>query len=128
MELFHGLGHIAVQTADIDRSIAFYEKLGGTLLQRSSAIPGKTLALVEFGGVTLELISTDGEVPGAGVIQHFAIAVEDVDAAAAFLAERGVESFETPCKNVADELFGGLENRFFHGPDGERIELLKMYH
>ena len=128
MELFHGLGHIAIQTKDIDQSIAFYEKLGGRLLQRSNAIPGKTLALVEFGGVTLELISMDGEPPGAGVIQHFAIAVEDVDAAAAFLTEHGVESFETPGKTVMDGLFGGLENRFFAGPDGERSELLKMYH
>ena len=28
---YQGLGHIAVYTADMDASIAFYEKIGGSL-------------------------------------------------------------------------------------------------
>ena len=129
MELFQGLGHIAVRTKDIETSIAFYEKLGGKLLRRSDAIPGKLLALVEFCGVTLELIQAPGEVPQPeGLIPHFAIAVADVDKAAEALAAAGLNSFETPEKGVSDTLFGGLENRFFRGPDGERIELVRMLH
>ena len=129
MELFQGLGHIAVRTKDIETSIAFYEKLGGKLLRRSDAVPGKLLALVEFCGVTLELIQAPGEFPQTeGLIPHFAIAVADVDEAAKKLADAGLDSFETPEKNVSETLFGGLENRFFQGPDGERIELVRMLH
>ena len=128
MELFHGLGHIAIYTKDIEQSIAFYTKLGGTVLDRCEK-PGKRLALVDFGGVTLELLQfEDGMAEQEGVISHFAIAVDDVDATAAALEALGVDTFETPATVRMPDAFGGLDNRFFRGPDGERVELLKMYH
>ena len=34
---YQGLGHIAVYTADMDASIAFYEKIGGSLHLRDSS-------------------------------------------------------------------------------------------
>ena len=34
---YQGLGHIAVYTADMDASIAFYEKIGGSLHLRAPA-------------------------------------------------------------------------------------------
>ena len=65
-EHFKGLGHIAVHTKDLAGSIAFYEKIGGTLRQKDS-VPTpdgeKLLALVEFGGVVLELIQSPIPVP-----------------------------------------------------------------
>ena len=36
---YQGLGHIAVYTADMDASIAFYEKIGGSLHLRAPACP-----------------------------------------------------------------------------------------
>ena len=54
-ELYKGFAHVAINTADMDESIAFYEKIGGTVTARSSA-GEKLLALVEFGGLVLELI------------------------------------------------------------------------
>ena len=66
-EHFKGLGHIAVHTKDLAGSIAFYEKIGGTLHQRD-AIPtpdgDKLLALVEFGGFVLELIQSPTPIQG----------------------------------------------------------------
>ena len=50
---YQGLGHIAVYTAGMDESIAFYEKIGGHLHRRAPACPPeqeRELALVEFGG------------------------------------------------------------------------------
>ena len=38
-EHYQGLGHIAVYTGDMDGSIAFYERIGGKLFQRSPACP-----------------------------------------------------------------------------------------
>ena len=87
----------------------------------------KLLALVDLGGVTLELIQSPTPVSmEEGNLPHFAIYVDDVDAAAADLRSAGVDTFLTPEKRVVPGLFGGLENWFFTGPSGEQIELLKM--
>lgn len=129
-EHYRGLGHVAVLTRDMEQSIAFYEKIGGMLQQRGQIDTRegpKLLALVAFGGITLELIQPP--VPpeqSAGVIPHFAIYVDDLDAVAQALREAGVDSFQQPQKTVRTDLFGGLQNWFFTGPSGEQIELLQM--
>lgn len=129
-EHFQGLGHVAIYTRDIEESIAFYEKLGGSVNGRGG-VPTpegeKKLALVSYGGITLELIQSPGAMPmGEGNVPHFAILVDDLDAAAAEVRAAGVDSFLTPEKKVLPELFGGLQNWFFTGPSGEQIELLQM--
>ena len=65
-EHYQGLGHVAIYTADMDQSIAFYEKIGGGLKNQASIqTPDgeKKLALVNFGGVTLELIQAPTPMP-----------------------------------------------------------------
>ena len=129
-EHYQGLGHVAIYTADMDQSIAFYEKIGGGLKNQASIqTPDgeKKLALVDFGGVTLELIQAPTPTPlTEGNVPHFAVYVDDVDAAAADIKAAGVDTFLTPQKKVLPNLFGGLENWFFTGPSGEQIELLHM--
>ena len=72
-----GLGHIAIYTADMEQSIAFYENIGGSVFKRDGVeTPDgeKKLALVEFGGFLLELIEPPAGtlVPsGEGSIPHF---------------------------------------------------------
>lgn len=129
-EHYLGLGHVAIYTRDMEESIAFYEKLGGTVKERDG-VPTpegeKKLALVSFGGITLELVQDPGAMPmEAGNIPHFALLVDDLDAAAAAVRAAGVDTFLTPEKKVLPGLFGGLQNWFFTGPSGEQIELLQM--
>lgn len=125
-----GLGHVAVYTRDIEESVAFYEKLGGTVKGRGCVpVPEgeKKLALVLFGGITLELIQSPGAMPmEEGNVPHFALLVDDLDAVAAEVRAAGVNTFLTPEKKVLPDLFGGLQNWFFTGPSGEQIELLQM--
>ena len=128
-ERCQGLGHVAVYTRDIEESITFYEKLGGSVKDRGG-VPTpegeKKLALVSFGGITLELIQSPGAMPmGEGNVPHFAILVDDLDAAAAVVRAAGVQ-FLTPEKKVLPDLFGGLQNLLVAGPSGEQIELLQM--
>ena len=129
-EHYQGLGHVAIYTKNMDESIAFYEKIGGALQQRASiSTPDgdKLLALVSFGGFTLELIQSPVPVSMAeGNIPHIAVYVDDLDAAAAKIKAAGVDTFLTPEKKVLPHLFGGLENWFFTGPSGEQIELRQM--
>jgi lactoylglutathione lyase len=127
---YQGLGHVAVYTKDLDESIAFYKRIGGALRQRaalSTPEGDKLLALVDFGGVTLELIQSPTPMPlTEGNVPHFAVYVDDLDAAAAAIRSAGVDTFLTPEKKVLPDLFGGLQNWFFTGPSGEQIELLQM--
>ena len=127
---YQGLGHVAIHTKNMDESIAFYEKIGGALQQRASiSTPDgdKLLALVSFGGFTLELIQSPTPMPlTEGCIPHIAIYVDDLDAAAAEIKAAGVDTFMGSEKKVLPALFGGLENWFFTGPSGEQIELLQM--
>ena len=129
--IYAGLGHIAVNTNDMAESIAFYEKIGGRLLAEDKIEkPEGTLllALVDIGGVTVELLQHPDKRPLiSGAIPHFALMVHDVDKAAEFIKATGVDTFKTPEKAVCPDTFGGLDNWFFTGPSGEEIELLKMY-
>lgn len=128
--IYAGLGHIAVNTDNMAQSIAFYERIGGKLLAEDKIEkPEGTLllALVDIGGVTVELLQHPDKRPLiAGAIPHFALLVHNVDKAAEFIKAAGVTTFKTPEKAVCDT-FGGLDNWFFVGPSGEEIELLKMY-
>ncbi len=129
-EHYKGLGHIAIHTQNMDESIAFYEKIGGALDRRDAVMTPageKKLALVAFGGFTLELIESPVPAPMTeGNIPHFAVYVDDLDAAADALRAAGVDSFLEPQKKVLPDTFGGLQNWFFTGPSGEQIELLQM--
>ena len=128
-ELYKGFAHVAINTADMAESIAFYEKIGGEVTARSAA-GEKQLALVAFGGLVLELIQPPaGELvqSGTGSIPHFAVYVDDLEKAAAAIKEAGVHTFTTPEKRVLPDTFGGLQNWFFTGPSGEQIELLQMF-
>ena len=127
-EHYQGLGHVAIETDDLEASIAFYEKLEGTVLKRDATPDGaKKLALVDFGGVCLELIQPQEKIAGgSGSIPHFAVYVDDLDAVAAQIKAAGVDTFRTPEKLVMPNTFGGLQTWFFEGPSGEIIELLQM--
>ena len=131
-EYYMGLGHVAIHTVSIEDSLAFYEKLGGKLYQRDSiARPDGELklALVDLAGFRLELLEPpEGAVipSGEGAIPHFAIYVNDLDAAVAEMKQAGVASFRTAEKTVRPDTFGGLQNWFLTGPSGEVTELLQI--
>ena len=130
MKQYQGAAHIGVMTRDLDESLAFYEKIGGKKINYGELPDGeglKRLALVEFAGYVLELIQpANPEETSAGTIDHFAVYVDDLDAAVEELKEKGIDSFRTAEKTTLSSLFGGLENIFFSGPSGEQIELMKM--
>lgn len=125
-----GLAHIGIQTSDMDRSIAFYrDTLGFVLDHRTSLRDGAVeLGFLKVGHCTVELVkSGDGsgvKERSAGIVDHVALAVEDVDSLAERLTEQGVR-FETE-KPMDLDLMGGAKAIFFHGPDGERLEFFEV--
>ena len=77
---YHGLAHIAVRTLDVEKSIEFYEKIGGKAVLADilgTERGDKLMAMVEFAGITIELIQVFDPVE-PGIIPHFAIYVDNL--------------------------------------------------
>jgi glyoxylase I family protein len=109
-----GVHHVSLNVTELDRSLAFWVDVVGLVpVERPDlGFPGSWLAA---GDQQLHLLAV-GRVP-ADVGQHFAVAVDDLDAAVGELREAGVE--------VSDPsvLPTGARQSFCRDPDGNRLEL-----
>ena len=118
--------HTCYRIGDIDRSVAFYEKLGFEERRRSPI--GDEAINVFMGlpgdGDRLELtynFGVDSYDLGTGY-NHIALAVEDLDGTLSALADEGIEP-EKPPYRPGGRTEGPLIC-FVHDPDGYRIELI----
>ena len=118
--------HTCYRVHDIDRSVAFYEKLGFEELRR---VPIRDEATNVFmglpgDGARLELTHNhDRDEPydlGTGY-GHIAISADDLDATLERLAADGIEP-ERPPYTVRE---GGSRICFVRDPDQYRIELIE---
>ena len=118
--------HTCYRVHDIDRSVAFYEKLGFEELRR---VPIRDEATNVFmglpgDGARLELTHNhDRDEPydvGTGY-GHIAISADDLDATLARLAADGIEP-ERPPYTIRE---GGSRICFVRDPDHYRIELIE---
>src|SRR3954451_4903996 len=118
--------HTCYRIGDIDRSVAFYEKLG---FEEAGRMPIGDEAINIFMGLPgdeprLELTynhGVDSYELGTGY-NHIAIAVDDLDDTLAKLAEEGVEPEKLPCRPGGRT--EGHRICFVGDPDGYRIELI----
>lgn len=135
-----GVHHTGITVSDLDRSVAFYERLGfevsermeeeGEEVERGVGVPGAKLrvAMLESPNSRLELIQylepTSGPAPhpnnGIGAA-HVCLEVEDVDAAVAELREQGIEFLTDPITHEA-----GIRWVYAKDPDGITAELLQV--
>lgn len=133
MKSYKKLAHIAIYTTDLERSIAFYETLGGSCAMRGEVQKPtgvNQLAMISLMDFQIELIQPgDGTAvtQAGGLIPHFAIEVEDLPLVVNTMRAIGIGEFCTEQPNVMPELFGGLQNIFFRGPSGEMIELVEHF-
>lgn len=117
--------HTCYRITDIDRSVAFYVKLGFEELRRMPI--GDEAVNIFMGlpgdGARLELtynFGVDSYEIGTGY-GHIAITVDDLDATLAGLAEQGIEP-ERPPYTVSE---GGSRICFVRDPDEYRIEIIE---
>lgn len=118
--------HTCYRIVEIDRSVAFYEKLGFEERRRMSLPDGATNVFMGLPGDAdrLELTYNPGVESyelGSGY-GHIAISTADLDATLAGLAAAGVEP-ERPPYTVKE---GGSRICFVRDPDGYRVELIEQ--
>ena len=107
-----GVHHVAICVADAQKGLAFYrDVLGMTQLPRPDLGPGYWL---DAGGQQVHLMESDTQPLGAN---HFAIRVDDIDAAVTDLREQGVEVHRIPVT------LGAGHQAFLHDPFGNLLEL-----
>jgi lactoylglutathione lyase len=114
----------ALRVADLERSLAFYGKVGYLTIGTVPFEDGSSLVwlrLPDEPSVSLELVhrSADGPVE-AGGFEHFAIEVESLTDAMARLTEAGLQPGE-PVLHGDD----GPKTSWLIDPDGYRIELVE---
>ena len=117
-----GLAHIGVMVKDIDKSIDYYKRLGFTLDKEEA--PSIRLAFLSAGNCLIELVEQN-DIPQrpAGVVDHVAVVVDDIEAAIANAKTQGIEIDASKVNSV--DILGGIKNVFFEGPDGERLEFFE---
>ncbi len=117
--------HIAIICSDYERSKRFYtDLLGFTIVAEHyrAARDSWKLDLALNGTYSIELFSFPDppprvSSPEARGLRHLAFAVNDVHAAAAYLAANGIT-----CEPVRTDEFTGKQFTFFSDPDGLPLE------
>ena len=108
-----GVHHVSINVDDTDVAVTFYTDVLGMTLRCERADLGFDGALLEFGSHQLHLLELT--VPDDRG-QHFAIHVDDIDAAISFVRSKGVEVGDlTP--------IASSRQAFLHDPSGNLVEL-----
>ncbi|MBC7235095.1 MAG: VOC family protein [Chloroflexi bacterium] len=121
--------HVHINVVDMDTSIAFYQHMfGAKLLSRAENLPGRTSAALDLNGMRIilsdKLYPLDAPIlpgcvePHLG-LEHFALMVDDFDAAMADLRAKGAEFLMEP-----HEFRPGSWIAFVKAPDDVRIEIV----
>lgn len=129
-EIIKGMGfhHIALKCKDIEKSLAMYSALGMKELVRWGEGDGLIimLGLGDDGRIELFANGSD-EFSVNGKWQHFAVRVDDVEAAYKVALEAGFESASAPnivpINSTPNKM--NLNVAFVKGPDGEELEFFK---
>ncbi len=115
MSLVGGVHHVSLDVADVEVAARFYEEvLGLTPIDRPDfGFPG---AWFDANGTQVHLIESPGH--EAPTSQHFAFRVDDVDAVATALVDKGIE-----VRGPSAGFPGAGRQAFLQDPSGNLIEL-----
>jgi catechol 2,3-dioxygenase-like lactoylglutathione lyase family enzyme len=108
-----GIHHVAICVRDADEAVTFYtDVLGFTVLPRPDF--GFGGFWLDAGGQQVHLMQSESSRSGG---DHFAIRVDDLEAAVADIRASGVTV------NTIDHMQGAGHQAFLHDPSGNFIEL-----
>lgn len=115
--------HLGLRVTDLDRSVAFYSALGYAKVGSVPETDFGSLTMLQLPDdpfVSLELVHDPARpVVDTSAVNHLVVQVDDLDAAIADLAAKGVAA------EPAADLGAGLRTSWLTDPDGYRIELVQ---
>ena len=74
-----GIQHVGIPTLDLEKSIAFYAKLGFDKCTRAETGTGVHVGFVEIGSSKLEIYQGEGAEMKTGAINHVALNVVGIE-------------------------------------------------
>lgn len=115
-----GIQHIAIPTANVEKTVAFYSSLGFEEKLRERGLRGPVVFMGQKN-LMLEFYVPEVCAGRAGAIDHFAIDVRNVEAAFATAKAVGLKLLDG---EIQRRPFWENGVRFFNleGPNGEKIE------
>jgi lactoylglutathione lyase len=126
-----GLQHIGIPVTDLERSKAFYARLGFVEVLRTD-LPGGSeairVAMMQHAQLTLELYQLEEAERQAlahradGHIDHIALDVLDIDQAYREICAAGFEILEEAAPVFLPFWDRGVKYFTIRGPDGEKVE------
>lgn len=130
---FLGADHIGMVVKDINRSKDFYINVMDMEIIFEDAVecPSGLIytCFVKKGNLVIDLEQMPEWDPTLkdGFIGHIAFEVDNFEEAEAYLKGKGVK-FDYPESTFAPNVYkNGVRFNFFRGPDGEMMELFKVY-
>ncbi|MGU9970684.1 VOC family protein [Limosilactobacillus fermentum] len=79
---FDDLQHVGIPTDDLDKTVAFWEKLGFKMTGNfDTDDKGNQVVFMSYAHLTLEIWTGDGAVKKTGAINHLSLNTSDADAA-----------------------------------------------
>ncbi len=120
-QVLTGVAHIGIPTNDLDKTIAFYKKLGFvSALETVNKAAGERVAFLQLGDLMIETCENHRAAEKAGAIDHVALATTDIEAAFAAAKEAGMHLLHSSIQSLP---FWENGVRFFmvEGPNKERI-------
>ncbi len=118
------VAHIGLMVKDANRSSLFYQQVLNCEVVNSYQDERVKLIFLNSGGQIIELVQRLQESAperAAGIVDHIAFEVEDVFAEMERLHAAGVVTLSDTPAGIGRS----LQNFFFLGPDGERLEFLQ---
>jgi catechol 2,3-dioxygenase-like lactoylglutathione lyase family enzyme len=117
---------IAIPVSDVDAALAFYtEQVGFHLDHDARPAPGMRVAQLTPPGSSCSVVIGEGMPLGEpGTTKGMQLVVEDIDAARAALADRGVRI--TDVQQLGPEGTPGSRFAFFSDPDGNGWSLQEI--
>ena len=116
--------HTALHVADLERSVAFYERVFGVPEIPTPGDPAVIRWLSLGGDDQLHLIRYEGPVPTTSKAIHLAVAVSELDAFVEHLDALGLDYSDWPGKPATVSVRGdGIRQVYVQDPDGYWIEV-----
>lgn len=119
-----GIQHVGLPTADIQRTIEFYQGLGFQLATRHD-ISGRDFAFMQLGTLFIELIPNASPAMQNGAVDHFCLDVKDIDTLYAQLRDAGYHLLSDGVQDIAF-WEKGARYFFIQGPNNEKIEFCEI--
>ena len=118
-EYLNGLQHIGIPTADVEKTVKFYESLGFDLYYRKQD-EGFDVEFLRLGSLVVETYKFE-TTERTGAIDHIAIDVTDIDKVFEYVKTGGFKLInqEIIFLNFFDK---GVKYFMIEGPNLERIE------